>query len=60
MDKKLRIAVAAGGFSGESVVSLRSAQTIMEGLKNPLFEPILVQVLDDAWTVEYREFAYSG
>ena len=54
MDKRRRIAVVAGGFSGESVVSLKSSETIMRHIDQEKFEPFLVKILKNGWTVEHN------
>ena len=46
---KQRIAVIAGGYSGEAVISLQSAATVMEHLDRSLFNPILVRIDSDRW-----------
>ena len=46
---KQRIAVLAGGYSGEAVISLQSAATVMEHLDRSLFDPILVRIDSDRW-----------
>ena len=46
---KQRIAVLAGGYSGEAVISLQSAANVMEHLDRNLFDPILVRIDSDRW-----------
>ena len=55
MDKgvsKKNIAVLAGGYSGEAVISIQSAATVMENLDCDLFNPILVRIDKDRWWVD--------
>ena len=71
MDKvvsKKNIAVLAGGYSGEAVISIQSAATVMENLDRDLFNPILVRIDKDRWWVDVEgsppidkeSFTYSG
>jgi len=54
MNKRKRIAIVAGGFSGESIVSLKSSETILNHIDKELFEPFLVKILKSGWTVESK------
>lgn len=56
---KRKIALLAGGYSGEFDVSIKSAAMIMTHLDTDLFEPYLVELKPEAWTVksEQGEFA---
>ncbi|MBI49198.1 MAG: D-alanine--D-alanine ligase A [Crocinitomicaceae bacterium] len=64
---KQRIAVLAGGYSGEAVISLQSAATVMEHLDRNLFDPILVRIDSDRWwadvegqpTINKSNFTYT-
>ena len=64
---KQRIAVLAGGYSGEAVISLQSAATVMEHLDRSLFDPILVRIDPDRWwadvdgqpSINKSTFAYT-
>ncbi|MCB0762905.1 MAG: D-alanine--D-alanine ligase [Flavobacteriales bacterium] len=44
-----KIAVVAGGFSGEAAVSLRSAQMIMDHIDRTVFEPMLITIDTKGW-----------
>lgn len=44
-----KIAVLCGGFSGESVVSLRSASMVMDNIDRSLYAPVKVELRPDAW-----------
>lgn len=44
-----KIAVLCGGFSGESVVSLRSASMVMDNIDRSLYAPVKVELRTDAW-----------
>ena len=68
MSQKKRIAVVAGGFSEESVISLKSSETIMESLDPILYEAVLVKILDENWIasvsgqelpIDRNDFSYS-
>ena len=56
MIQKMNIAVVAGGFSGESVISLQSAATFMKYIDRNKYTPFLVKILDDNWLVELDGF----
>jgi len=49
---KKRIAVVCGGYSGESVVSMRSAQMIMNNIDRNLYEPIKIVITEKEWYAE--------
>jgi D-alanine-D-alanine ligase len=44
------IAVLRGGYTGESVISMQSAATMMEALDNKRFDAVYVSVLPSGWT----------
>lgn len=46
------IAILRGGYTGESVISLKSAQTMMDAIDRSRFDPAFVTVHKDAWTCE--------
>lgn len=46
---KKKIAVVCGGFSGESVVSMRSAQMIMGNIDCTLYEPTQIVITEAEW-----------
>lgn len=46
---KTTVAIVAGGTSSEYVISLRSAQTVLDCLDRRSFEPYLVVVTQDRW-----------
>ena len=48
----LRVAVLAGGFSGEADVSRRSAAMVMEHIDRSAYDPVLVHIDKDRWWVE--------
>ncbi len=52
---KKNIALLAGGFTGESVVSLKSAQQIDSQLDRDLFDVFKVIVTDKNWYYEHSE-----
>lgn len=47
--EKKHVAVLAGGYSGEAVISLKSAATVMENIDTNLFSPTLVRIDSDRW-----------
>jgi D-alanine-D-alanine ligase len=49
---KKRIAVVCGGYSGESVVSMRSAQMIMNNIDRTLYEPTKIVITPTEWYAE--------
>ncbi len=49
---KKRIAVLAGGYSGEAIISFQSAATVMENIDTELFSPTLVRIDVDRWWVD--------
>lgn len=51
---KKRILVLAGGFSGESVVSLKSAAMVMNHIDRERFEPLLVRIDREGWMAQYE------
>ena len=52
---KKRIAVVCGGYSGESVVSMRSAQMIMNNIDRDLYEPTKIVITPNEWYAETEE-----
>jgi D-alanine-D-alanine ligase len=53
-----RIAVVAGGYSSEHIISIRSAQTIMDNISRQAFEPYLVLVEKSGWRVDDAGASY--
>jgi D-alanine-D-alanine ligase len=45
----LKIAVMCGGYSGESVVSMRSAQMVMDHMDRSKYDPVQVVVEKERW-----------
>jgi D-alanine-D-alanine ligase len=52
---KKRIAVVCGGYSGESVVSMRSAQMIMNNIDRDLYEPTKIVITHENWYAETEQ-----
>lgn len=52
---KKRIAVVCGGYSGESVVSMRSAQMIMNNIDRNQYDPIKIVITTTDWYAETDE-----
>ena len=52
---KKTVAVVAGGTSSEYVISLRSAQTVLDHLDRTAFEPYLIIVTLDRWYAKVGE-----
>ena len=51
---KKSIAVVCGGFSGESVVSMRSAQMVMNNIDRERYDPMKIVVTPTRWYAEYE------
>lgn len=49
---KKRVAIVCGGFSGESVVSMRSAQMVMDNIDRDLYLPMKVVITENDWYAE--------
>jgi D-alanine-D-alanine ligase len=47
-----KIAVVCGGYSGESVVSMRSANMVMNNIDRSKYEPLKIVVLRERWYAE--------
>lgn len=60
MSKKLKIAVLAGGYSGEAVISFKSAATVLENIDRELFTPTLIHIDKECWWVENDEGEKAG
>ena len=52
---KKRIAVVCGGYSGESVVSMRSAQMIMNNIDRNQYDPIKIVITHASWHAETEQ-----
>ncbi|NNE55574.1 MAG: D-alanine--D-alanine ligase [Flavobacteriales bacterium] len=52
MSKKKVIGVVAGGFSGEHVISLKSAEMVMQHIDRDKYVPYLVLIDNDGWRGE--------
>ena len=59
MDKKLRVAIAAGGDSAEEVISLKTAQTVFDHLDRSKYEVILVKMRFGNWEAHYEDGEYE-
>ena len=49
--KQMNIAVVMGGYSDESVISMRSGQLILNNLDRTKYTPFEVHILPDGWNV---------
>ncbi|MCB0764990.1 MAG: ATP-grasp domain-containing protein, partial [Flavobacteriales bacterium] len=49
------IAILRGGYTGESVISMQSAGTVMEALDPDRFEPVFVTIARDQWLCERKD-----
>jgi D-alanine-D-alanine ligase len=58
MKQKKQIAVVAGGYSGESVISLKSADMIMTHIDRSAYEPTLVIIDNHGWRAEVNGKVY--
>lgn len=52
MNTRKKIAVVCGGYSGESVVSYRSAAMVMNNIDRSKFEPTKIHVTRERWFAE--------
>jgi D-alanine-D-alanine ligase len=50
---KKSIAVVCGGYSGESVVSMRSAQMVMNNIDRQLYDPLKIVITTNRWYAEH-------
>ncbi|WP_068597723.1 D-alanine--D-alanine ligase [Vaginella massiliensis] len=48
----LKVAVVAGGYSDESVISLKSCELIYQNIDQSKYEPIRVRILKEGWYAE--------
>ncbi len=64
-----KIAVVCGGYSGESVVSMRSADMVMNNIDRTKYQPFKVVVTRDRWyavdgeteaDIDRNDFSFSG
>ncbi len=49
------IAIVTGGYSGESVISYRTAKTAIDNIDTNLFNPIIVDIRKDGWFAKKNE-----
>ncbi len=54
-NKKPFIAVVRGGYSGESVISLQSADCMMSAIDSSRFDACFVTVATEGWSCAYRD-----
>ena len=47
-----RVAVLAGGYSGEAAVSRKSASMVLAHMDRELFAPVLIQIDVEGWWCE--------
>jgi D-alanine-D-alanine ligase len=52
---KKKVAVVCGGYSGESVVSMRSAQMIMNNIDRSLYDPYKIVITEAEWYAETEQ-----
>jgi D-alanine-D-alanine ligase len=53
-----KVAVVCGGYSGESVVSMRSAQMVMDNIDRTRFAPVKVIIDRMSWKAEWEGTTY--
>jgi len=53
------IAVVCGGFSGENVISIRSADFILQNINKQKYVSFKVIILENRWYCEYEEKEYE-
>ena len=51
-----KVAVLAGGYSGEAVISMQSAATVLQNLDRYLYDTLLVQIDKDNWWVHTDDY----
>jgi D-alanine-D-alanine ligase len=56
---KKNIAVVTGGYSGEAVISLQSAEVVMKHLDTSKYHGYKVILTRDKWVVQYNEKEYA-
>lgn len=49
-----KVAVVCGGYSGEAVVSMRSAAMVIEHIDKNLYSPVKVVIQPDRWYAEWK------
>ncbi len=54
----MNVAVVMGGYSGESVISLRSGQLILNEINKTKFTPFEIHILQDGWNCVIDEKKY--
>ena len=54
-----QIAVVAGGYSGESEVSMKSAGMVLNNIDRQLYHPTLVLIEDTGWKVDLGEDQFA-
>lgn len=50
---KIKVAVLAGGYSGEDVVSYKSANLVMTNIDQDIYAPYLVHITNEKWEVVF-------
>jgi D-alanine-D-alanine ligase len=55
----MNIAVVMGGYSGESVISIRSGQLILNNLDRSKYTPFEVHILPDGWNVLIQDEKFA-
>ena len=51
-----QVAVVCGGYSGEAVISLQSAQTVMDNIDRQKYAPVLIQVSVSEWKAQVEDY----
>jgi len=59
MMTKKNIGVVAGGFSGESIISMKSAQMVMDHIDRKKFNPYLITITENGWTGAVDDSEYE-
>ncbi len=57
---KKRIALLAGGYSGEFVISIQTAQTIEKNLDPAIYEVYKIIITRDEWYYEHGKKESAG
>jgi len=60
MSEQLKVAVLAGGYSGEAEISIKSAATVLDHIDRQRFTPTLIHIDEKCWWVENAEGNKAG
>lgn len=52
---KYRLAVLAGGYTGESIISFKSVQTVLSHLDTDIYAPTLIEISKEKWVAHVSD-----